>query len=284
MNSDTQITTNKKIRMIALDLDGTTLRNDKSISAANESALEEAGSHGIQVVIATGRTFDALPESILNLKCVTYYICSNGATIYDAKTGKLLSESCLDPDAVQEMVALVKEKNYMFESFTEGKAYIGRDYYEAIRDRKLLYRGRDYVLATRRPVDDIYEFTLLHKEHIENLNVFFPTQEEKKAFGPLLSEIPNATLTSSLYSNYELGGINVSKGNALEYVMGMCDIEASSLMAAGDSPNDISMLRLAGISIAVENSTDDVKRAADHVVPANDKDGIAYAVREYALR
>ena len=271
------------IKMIALDLDGTTLRNDKSLSEETRSALEDAGKAGIAIVIATGRTFSALPDSVFDLSCVKYYICSNGAAIYDAGTNELIFEKSLDPAAVTRMTELVKEKDYMFESFTEGKAYIGKDYYEAIKERTLPYRGRDYVLKTRIPVDDIYEFTLSHKENIENLNVFFPTQEEKHEFERLLAEIPNATLTSSFYSNLELEGFDVNKGNALKHVMGISGITASSLMAAGDSPNDLRMLELAGVSIAVENSVKEVKDAASHIVPSNDHDGVAYAIRNFAL-
>lgn len=274
---------NTKVKMIALDLDRTALYDDRTLSDATACALEEAGRRGVRTVIATGRTFSALPGCVFGLDCVSYFICSNGALIYDAGTKELLRESSLDPAAVETMTGLVKDKGYMFESFTEGHAYIGRKHFEMVREGQLLYRNRNYVLTTRTPVDDIYAFTLSHKERIENLNVFFPTPEEKEEMRPLLEAIPDSVLTSSVPSNYELGPEGVSKGAALMFVMEREGISKESLLAAGDSPNDISMLELAGIPVAVGNAEESVKKAACFVAPPNDEDGVACAVRKFVL-
>ena len=272
------------IKMIALDLDRTTLDDSKGLTEETRKALEEAGRRGVMVVIATGRTFDALPDAVFSLDSVRYFICSNGATVFDARTKEMLKETCLDPEAVETMVGIVRDRGYMFESFTGGYAYIGRDFYEKVKDGMLDYRHREYVLETRNPVDDIFRFTLDHKERIENLNVFFPTQEEKEETRPLLEAIPNAVLTSSVPSNYELGGMGVSKGAALEYLIEKEGISKETLMAAGDSPNDLPMLKLAGLSVAVENAEPEVKEAVDYVAPSNNDDGVAEAVRRFVLR
>lgn len=293
--------------MIALDLDRTTLREDGTIPERVAVALNEAGRMGAMTVVATGRTFDALPASLSSLEYVKYYICSNGAAVFGSKKYdkdaevstvmnrtapekprredvEMLYEKCLDPTAVETMVGYVKEKGYMFESFTDGHAYIGRDFYELVDAGLLMYRSREYVVNTRTPVDDIFEFTLGHKERIENLNVFFPSQKEKDAFRPLLAAIPNATLTSSVPSNYELGGEGVSKGAALEFLMDLEGITASELLAAGDSPNDITMLKLAGCPVAVANAEEPVKEAACYIAPSNEEGGIADAVQKYVLQ
>ena len=133
-----------EIKMIALDLDRTALYDDRTLTDATREALEEAGKRGVKTVIATGRTFGALPDCIFSLESVSYLICSNGALIYDGKTKEILKESCLDPSAVEAMTGLVKEKGYMLESFTEGHAYIGRKHFEMVRSGQLLYRNRNY--------------------------------------------------------------------------------------------------------------------------------------------
>lgn len=273
-----------EIRMIAIDLDRTTLDAKGKMTDETFEALEEAGRQGVSVVIATGRVLDALPEVVNRLSSVKYYICSNGASVFDAKTKEILFGKCLDPAAVEMAVELVKPKNYMFESFTKGYAYIDRKYYEEVETGDLMYRTREYVLSTRNPVDDIFSFTLEHKNSIENLNVFFPTQEEKALFRDQLAAIPNAVLTSSFPSNYELEGEGVSKGAALSFLMDREGIGSESLMAAGDSPNDISMLELAGLSVAVENAEDPVKKASIYIAPPNTENGVAHAIRKYVLK
>ncbi len=275
-----------KIRMIALDLDRTTLKEDGTIPERTVRALNEAGERGVQIVIATGRVRDALPSSLRGIKHISYYLCSNGASVFREDDGekKLIYDKCLAAEAVELMTGYVREKGYMFESFTEGSAYIGRDWYEKVDKGLVMFRGRDYVLSTRIPVDDIYGFTLEHKERIENLNVFFPSQEEKEKFRPLLAAIPEATLTSSVPSNYELGGKGVSKGDALKIVLDREDITSDELMAAGDSPNDISMLKLAGLSVAVANAEEPVKEVCSFTVPSNEDAGVGYAVEKYVLQ
>ena len=274
-----------RIRMIALDLDRTTLKEDGSIPERTVRALNRAGEKGAQIVIATGRVLDALPASLSELEYVNYYICSNGAAVF--RTGgaapELLYEKCLEPEAVETMTAYVRDAGLMFESFTGGHAYIGRDYYDLVDRGLLMYRSRDYVISTRTPVDDIFAFTIDHKDRIENLNVFFPTQEEKQSFRPLLASIPDSTLTSSVPSNYELGGQGVSKGAALMFLMDREGIGRDSLMAAGDSPNDISMLKLAGISIAVSNAEESVKEVSTCVVSSNAEGGVGEAVERFVL-
>lgn len=303
-----------KISMIALDLDRTTLREDGTIPERTVSALNRAGELGTDIVIATGRVFDALPAALGELRYIRYYICSNGAAVFRAKSGsgdsegryeenedhaecsgedlpgkpdldsvEILMERCLDPAAVEKMVGYVRDAGLMFESFTAGRAYIGRDYYDMVDRGLLMYRSRDYVINTRRPVDDIFGFTLDNKERIENLNVFFPTQEEKAAFRPLLESIPNSTLTSSVPSNYELGGQGVSKGAALSFLMELEGVKPENLMAAGDSPNDITMLELAGVSVAVGNAEESVKSVCSYVAPTNEDAGVGEAVERFVL-
>ena len=273
------------IKMIALDLDRTTLRDDGTIPERVAAALNRAGELGVHTVIATGRVLDALPDALSELEYVKYYICSNGAAIFelDGDRPVLIYEKCLEPDAVEMMTGYVREAGYMFESFTDGRAYIGKNYYDLVGKGLIGYRGRDYVLRTRTPVDDIFGFTLKHKDRIENLNVFFRTQKEKDAFRPLLSAIPDSTLTSSIPSNYELGGMGVSKGAALRFLMDREGIHPEDLMAAGDSPNDITMLELAGLSVAVSNAEDSVKRVCRYIAPSNEDGGVGEAVERFVL-
>ena len=148
------------IRLIALDLDGTTLNNDRIISRANRRALEAAVDKGVNVVIATGRAFSALPEDVFQIRGIQYVLTSNGAVITDLRSRKVIYENCIEPQAVEKAVALLKQYDFMIEAFTEGGAYIDKLFYDRIKETRISFRHVDYVLTTRKPVEGLYDFIL----------------------------------------------------------------------------------------------------------------------------
>lgn len=271
------------IKLIALDLDGTTLNDDKHISAANKAALEEAVENGVNVVIATGRAFCALPDDVFKVKGIQYVLTSNGAAITDLRTGKTIYENCIAPHAVEEAVAVFRQHDFMVEAFTDGGAFIDCKIYDGMKNSQFGYRHVEYVLETRKPVDDIYDFILEHKEHIENLNVVFEHQKDRTMMRGILGGIPDSTLTSAFDNNLELGGATTSKAGALLELGKLLDVTADEMMAVGDSPNDMAMMEIAGMPVAVGNAKPEVKAIAKYISATNKEDGVAEAVRKFVL-
>lgn len=271
------------IKLIALDLDGTTLNNDRVISRANRTALEEAIQRGVNVVIATGRTYSALPEDVFRIRGIQYVLTSNGAIITDLREKKAIYENCIAPTAVEQAVELLKQYEFMVEAFTEGQAYIEKSFYDNIKETRLSFRHVDYVLSTRQPVEGLYDFILAHKAHIENINVNFDDQKDRARMREVLSGLENTTLTTSFDHNLEIGGATTSKAAALRELEHILDVRPEEMMAIGDSPNDVAMLRLAGMPVAVGNAKDEVKAVAKYVTATNHEDGVAQAVRKFVL-
>lgn len=271
------------IKLIALDLDGTTLNNDRVISRANRTALEEAIQRGVNVVIATGRTYSALPEDVFQIRGIQYVLTSNGAIITDLREKKAIYENCIAPTAVEQAVELLKQYEFMVEAFTEGRAYIEKSFYDNIKETRLSFRHVDYVLSTRQSVEGLYDFILAHKAHIENINVNFDDQKDRARMREVLSGLENTTLTTSFDHNLEIGGATTSKAAALRELEHILDVRPEEMMAIGDSPNDVAMLRLAGMPVAVGNAKDEVKAVAKYVTAANHEDGVAQAVRKFVL-
>lgn len=271
------------IKLIALDLDGTTLNDDKHISEGNKAALEAAVEKGVNVVIATGRAYSALPEDVFKVKGIQYVLTSNGAAITDLIQGKTIYENCLSADAVEHAVEVLKQYDFMLEAFTDGGAYIDRKIYDGMKESKFSYRHVEYVLETRKPVDDIYQFILDHKDHIENLNVVFECQEDRAMMREVMAEIPGTTLTTAFSNNLELGGATTSKATALLELEKILGVKPEEMMAIGDSPNDIAMMELAGMPVAVGNAKPEVMAIAKYVSSSNTEDGVARAVRKFVL-
>jgi len=272
------------IELIALDLDGTTLNSKGHLSIRNKVALETAAERGVNVVIATGRCYDALPDEILKVKGIQYAITSNGAQIRDLISGKAIYNNFIDSNAVEEAAKVLRVYDYMTEVFIAGSAFIEKSIYEGVRDREIVFRHRDYVVNTRQPVEKVLDFMLSNKNKIENINIFFPTMEDKNKMHPILQTIKNVTLTTSLDSNWEIGGSTTSKASALDELSNILKVPKSEIMACGDSPNDGDMLREAGIAVAVGNAKPVIKEIATFISGTNDEDGVAMAVEKFVLK
>ena len=112
------------IKLIALDIDGTTLMSDGTLSPRNREALTRATDHGIHVVIATGRCFDALPSQLTDLKGIQYALTSNGAQIRDLHTGNTLFGQYLSSPAVEDSASLLRQhRGFMKKLVEEGNAH-----------------------------------------------------------------------------------------------------------------------------------------------------------------
>ena len=271
------------IKLIALDLDGTTLDKKGKLSERNRRALQAAADKGVSIVIATGRPFCALPEEITGFEPVRYVLTSNGARIFDLHEGRSIYENCLDPHAVEAAVKLLEPTKYVLETFVEGVAYIEGWYYRQVEKTQESFRAVDYILNTRKPQDDFYQFMLDNRTGIENINVNFEDISEKPAMKVKMEALPDVTITSSFDHNLEIGGATTSKAEALRQMCGILGIEMSEMMCAGDSPNDMAMLEEAGLAVAVGNAKPEVKAIADFIAPDHDQDGVAVAVEQFVL-
>lgn len=271
------------IKLIALDLDGTTLNKDGELSLENKAAIEIAIEKGVHVVIATGRCFDALPEEIIKIKGIRYAITSNGAQIRDFKKGIAIYNNCIDAKAIQSVYDLLVQYNHMIEIFVDGSAYMEASVYYQIKNNGISFRHRDYVVETRNPVEDVLGFMLKNRSGIENINIFFETKEEKEKMRPKLEQLKNVTMTTSLEANWELGGDSTSKATALHELNNILGVNKNEVMACGDSANDGAMLDLAGLPIAVGNAKEVIKKRAKFIARSNHENGVAQAINKFVI-
>lgn len=273
-----------RIKMIGLDLDGTTLNSESRLTERTFEAFRKAYDMGTTIVIATGRAFTAVPQEIKSLESVEYIVTSNGARITERKTGKTIRESFIDSDVIVKIHELFMTLDPDIEIFFDGKAYIGKREYDAIMDGRNTVRRKEYVAASRIPVDDIFSLLLENKGIIENINVNYTLPDQKRQIEPLLKTIDNVTLTSSYPLNNEFEGEGTSKGKAMEYIMGLKGFSKDEIMCVGDNPNDIEMIKFAGLGVAVENSEPIVKKFADYITLSNDDDGVAAAIEKFVIK
>ena len=267
------------IKVISMDLDGTALNHQKQLTERTRAAIQNAAKSGIQIVVATGRTFSSLAPEVLAMPEITCAITSNGAVVNQIPDGAVLLHNYPNPETVSEIAGMIQEEKIDTEVCTGGQAYIGQSYYDRVLEGKT-NRDVQYVKTTRHPVPDIYQFLLEHRVAIENINLNFKTLEEKQQWQQRFQKLPGVTPTSSFLFNVELGGATTSKAHALQALLDEWQMTSQQVMAFGDSENDLGMIQMAGIGVAMANGMEEVKQAADLLAESNEEDGVAKIIEQ----
>ena len=272
------------IRMVALDLDGTTFNSKGELTERTKTALETAASQGVYIVVSTGRSYNSLPKQIKTVDGIAFAITSNGAHINDISTGESVYDDYILPENIERIIEERNKFGCGLEAFVDGQAYIDEPTYRDIEANGCEYRNAEYVLWSRKPVKDIDELMRENRNKIENCNFCFENEEQALAAKPEISRIPNAQITTSFKNNLEIGGPNTSKKTALIELMSRLGIDRTELMCCGDAPNDIQMIELAGIGVAMGNAWGGTKDHADYVTGTNDEDGVAQVIEKFVLK
>lgn len=267
------------IKVIAMDLDGTALNHQKQLTERTRAAIQNVAKSGIQIVVATGRTFSSLAPEVLAMPEITCAITSNGAVVNQIPDGAVLLHNYPNPETVSEIAGMIQKEKIDTEVCTGGQAYIGQSYYDRVLEGKT-NRDVQYVKTTRHPVPDIYQFLLEHRVAIENINLNFKTLEEKQQWQQRFQKLPGVTPTSSFLFNVELGGATTSKAHALQALLDEWQMTSQQVMAFGDSENDLGMIQMAGIGVAMANGMEEVKQAADLLAESNEEDGVAKIIEQ----
>lgn len=272
------------IKLLAFDLDGTSIVDHWVLPEENRRALLAAAKRGVLLVPATGRMRGFLPKDVLDLP-VGYAITSNGGAVYDLSTDRALFEELIpNPLARQVHQALSGYDIYM-EYYTGGRAVTRRD----LRDRALsgmlpeqkrwLVAGKDYIYT--EDIAAMLEDTGLCPEKI-NLPYLEPGLYRE--IWRRLEALGGLRLTSSIPDNIEINAQNAHKGAALLALAERLGLEREELFAIGDNGNDITMLEAAGSSAAVADGTPEALSAARYVTGKHSGGGLAQAVERYILQ
>lgn len=268
-----------KIKLIALDLDDSTLGKGGILSEYNRSALFAAIENGIEIVVASGRNYPSLPSCITDIPGIKYAIVSNGAAVYDISKGKCLSRQYLPKSAVEIILREQKKHEYCrAEVISDSIAYASADYLAdpmRFSPPTLSPHIVEYLQATRTPVDDFYAFAYENADRLDCINLTFTSASSRIQFQEKISSLTDELyLTSSIGHLLEISNKNTGKGAGLRTVCKLLNIPMSQTAACGNGDNDIDMLSSAYIGAAVENATDLCKAAADIIIERNTENGV----------
>ncbi|MCI5689472.1 MAG: Cof-type HAD-IIB family hydrolase [Clostridiales bacterium] len=274
----------KKIKLLALDLDGTLLNEAKQITPRTLAALERARQQGVALVPVTGRPAQGLPQAVLDLPELRYTVTSNGATIRDLVTGETLLEKHLSAETCLAVLRRSARIPMVREVFREGIGYLSRTDYELLRAR---YAGTSllrYHLGTRRVLPGtVAQFLTADPRPVEELFFLTDSPEEKARLRQTLAGLPDIGFADPFPNDLEVLAGDIDKGEGLRYLLGRLGIAPDQVLAMGDGDSDLPLLQAAGLGVAMGNATDRLKAAADHVTASCDEDGVALAIETFVL-
>ena len=273
------------IRLIALDLDGTLLDSKtKLISPENMYALEKAAEKGINIVPATGRFFDAMPECVKFLPFLRYAITINGARVIDVKTGETIYGAEMPLERGLEVLEYFSSIDVAYDAYIEDKGYMGKDHIDRIEYYLDTPVYCETVRRMRIPVDDLIAYVKSRALGLQKTQMFTNDREKLvRARDQIKTLFPDLTATSSLKNNLEVNAKEATKGQALAALAGHLGLDSSQVMAFGDGGNDFDMISFAGIGVAMANGVPELKKSAAFTTLSCDGSGVAYAVRRLLL-
>lgn len=276
------------IRLIGLDLDGTLFNSRKELTAHTCAVLAKAVRRGIHVVPATGRPRVGLPQQLLTIPGIQYAVVTNGAAVCDLRGGKRLFTDCMDSEDAAEILRRTRPLEVVQGAFSGDWGYMEDIDRRRIRRLDLVREMQDYLIASRKVVDDLAAFAREQEEGIEKIVINFIKDETgapmwREETENVVRDYPNVTFMSGGIGNIEIIRRGVGKGTALLRLGERLGVAAEEIMAVGDSENDLDMIRKAGLGVAMANSERAVLDCADYVTASNDEDGAAAAIERFVL-
>lgn len=263
-------------RIIVLDLDGTLTNNKKEITPRTKETLIRAQEQGIKVVLASGRpTYGIVPlaDKLELAKYGGYILSYNGGEIIDWKSKELMYKNLLDPEVLPYLYKCAKENQFAIVTYDEEYVLTENpeDEYvlkEALLNVMKIKKVENFLEAVKHPiakcliVGEAERLAKLEKEMYEHL---------KDRMGVFRSEPYFLELVPK----------GIDKAQSLAVLLKELNMSKDEMIAMGDGFNDLSMIKFAGLGIAMQNAQQVVKDNADFITLSNEEDGVAYAIEKF---
>jgi hydroxymethylpyrimidine pyrophosphatase-like HAD family hydrolase len=280
------------IRLIAIDLDGTTLRRDGTISPRTVAALSRAAAAGVTVSVATGRIFGAAEAFARRLGARGPVICANGGLIRDTTSGQVLRHMPLPPEIFTAAAEVGRATGLRLELFHTHTLYAS----DPAGKRRELW-GRIQRVRSWRALTDL--LGTLRNYRVRAISDWHPSDglpeklliaggtapQLRAAYAEVVQRVgvPLTLTTSAGSDNLEVTAAGATKGSAVAWLAAHLGLGLKEVMVVGDSLNDLSMFELDCFKVAMGNAEAEIKERASFVTASNADDGVARAVERFVL-
>lgn len=243
----------KDYKLLALDMDGTVLNDKQEISRENREAIEAAIEAGKMVMFSTGRGVQSVRPYVEELNLQSPLVVVNGGEVWKGPN-ELHKRTIMPTDVIERLHKLAVEHGSWYWGYSVQGLFNKDQWAEQLEPYDWLKFGF---------FDDNSERLMEILSEIESWNLF--------------------EITNSHPNNLEINPKGISKGAGMAEVCKLLGIEMHQVIAMGDSLNDLSMIRAAGLGVAMGNAQDELKASADLVTVTNEEHGVAKIIHDYLL-
>ena len=263
-------------KIIALDMDGTLLDDNKTITEENKKSLMRAKEKGVKVVLASGRPKDGLIKYLNELELMQddeYVLSYNGCLVQEAKSGKIIHEVGLKGTDLHYMYTLSREFNVNIHAFSEKHGLITPKMSKYTEVEASL-NGIEATIIDFFDIpedENIIKIMLVDEEEILDAAI---TRLPREAYDKY-------NIVKSAPYFLEIINKNGNKGEGLKALADYLGVKREEVMAFGDAGNDKEMIEYAGLGVAMENAMEEVKKVADYITCNNNEDGVAKVINRF---
>ncbi len=282
---------NHVVKLIAVDLDGTLLNEDKKISKRNLDAIKNAQAQGIEIVVATGRAHFDVEAILKDTDFKTWIISANGATIHQPN-GELYHSVSINHQEAIDILEWLETENYYYEVSSNEFIYSPKNGPQQLAfEMEQVHQANPEIslvemenAAQMQYSQTGFSFIESHKELLgESIDIFnilaYSFDKEKLSKGlEKFKQYNSLSAVKSHINNFEIQHRNVSKGKALKLLAKKLNIDLIHTAAIGDSENDLSMFKIVGRSAAMGNAHQEIKNCCDEVTLSNKEDGVSHFI------
>ena len=268
-------------RLLATDMDGTLLGDDKTLSKENIEAINRAFDEGKEVIFSSGRSIVELEEFFHYFPKMRFCISVSGACVYDYYKKQSLFSKMIDPDLVKSIVKYARDRDIMIQVMDKGKMIISKRDFEDL-DHFHIAQYRDHFYKTAEMVEDVYEWCETNQWVADKFCLYHRDTRSRQMtndqFKGKALELVFAEETSLEISPY-----GIDKGVGLRKLCEHLDIPLQETIAVGDSYNDIAVLSTCGLPIAVANAREEILAMCKEKVADNNNNGVKEAIEKFLL-
>lgn len=261
-------------KAVFLDLDDTLLDSNKNISEENKEAIKYVQDKGGLVCIASGRSIEATKKYKNMAEASRYIIYSNGAGIFDCDANEKLFSADIEKEICFKLYNYSVENDIGIRIDTPYGRFISEEKYALKLDIVFKPEEGGKIIID----NDVLQISFLSEEE----------EKRSKAIDFVKENIPKTIKIENIFkTGYQeeffainLVNANVSKGNAINGLCKFLKIDIKDVIAIGDGLNDISMIKTAGLGVAMENAAPELKAVADEITTTNLENGVAKILKE----